>query len=236
MSNKWLDPALLLLTALTLLAGGIAQVAQKPDWAAMCWLSGSLVMAVVLLVEIVRRLARREAGVDLIALLSIGAALVFEQMLVAAVIALMLASGRTLEFFTAQRADRELRALVDRAPRFAWLQEPNDLRQIPVEQIQPGQTLLVRLGEVVPVDGRLLSPRQRWTSRRSAVSRCRSPAGKAMCCAVVSPMPARRSSCWRRRRRRRVLTPVSCGWPRRHGDRARLSCVWPTVTPCSSFR
>ena len=115
-------------------------------------------MAVVLLVEIVRRLARREAGVDLIAMLSIVAALVFEQTLVAAVIALMLASGRTLEFFTAQRADRELRALVDRAPRFAWLQEPNDLRQIPVEQIQPGQTLLVRLGEVVPVDGRLLSP------------------------------------------------------------------------------
>ena len=158
MFNKWLDPALLLLTTLSLLAGGIAQFAQRPEWAAMCWLSGSLVMALVLLVEIVRRLARREAGVDLIALLSIGAALVFEQMLVAAVIALMLASGRTLEFFTAQRAERELRALVDRAPRFAWLQELNDLRQIPVEQIQPGQTLLVRLGEVVPVDGRLLSP------------------------------------------------------------------------------
>lgn len=158
MLSKWLDPALLLLTTLTLLTGGIAHFAQKPDWAAICWASGSLVMALVLLVEIARRLARREAGVDLIALLSIGAALVFEQMLVAAVIALMLASGRTLEFFTKQRAERELRALIDRAPRFAWLQEPGDLRQIPVEQIQPGQTLLVRLGEVIPVDGRLLSP------------------------------------------------------------------------------
>lgn len=70
----------------------------------------------------------------------------------------MLASGRILEFFTKQRAERELRALVDRAPRFAWLQESGDLRQIPVEQIQPQQTLLVRLGEVIPVDGRLLSP------------------------------------------------------------------------------
>ena len=158
MLSKWLDPALLLLTSLTLLAGGVAHFAQKSDWAAICWASGSLVMALVLLVEITRRLARREAGVDLIALLSIGAALVFEQMLVAAVIALMLASGRTLEFFTKQRAERELRALVDRAPRFAWLQELGDLRQIPVEQIQPGQTLLVRLGEVIPVDGRLLSP------------------------------------------------------------------------------
>jgi cation transport ATPase len=119
MLNKWLDPVLLLLTALTLLAGGVAYVAQKPEWASMCWAAGSLVMSAVLLVEIVRRLARREAGVDLIALLSIAAALVFEQTLVAAVIALMLATGRTLEFFTRQRAERELRALIDRAPRFA---------------------------------------------------------------------------------------------------------------------
>ncbi|WP_454835608.1 heavy metal translocating P-type ATPase [Pseudomonas lini] len=157
MFSKWLDPALLLLTTLTLLAGAIAHFAQKSDWASIFWAAGSLVMALVLLVEIARRLARREAGVDLIALLSIAAALFFEQTLVAAVIALMLASGRILEFFTKQRAERELRALVDRAPRFAWLQESGDLRQIPVEQIQPQQTLLVRLGEVIPVDGRLLS-------------------------------------------------------------------------------
>lgn len=157
MLGKWLDPALLLLTTLTLLVGGIAQVVGKSDWASICWAAGSWVMALVLLVEIAGRLARREAGVDLIALLSIAAALFFEQTLVAAVIALMLASGRILEFFTKQRAERELRALVDWAPRFAWLQESGDLRQIPVEQIQPQQTLLVRLGEVVPVDGRLLS-------------------------------------------------------------------------------
>ncbi len=158
MYSKWQDPALLLLSALTLLAGGVAYFAQRPEWASMCWAAGSMVMALVLLVEIVRRLARREAGVDMIALLSITAALAFTQTLVAAVIALMLASGRTLEFYTSQRAERELRALIDRAPRFAWLQEEGGLREIPVEQIQPNQTLLVRLGEVVPVDGRLLSP------------------------------------------------------------------------------
>lgn len=158
MFRKWLDPILLLLTTLTLLIGGLAHVAQKPEWASVAWAAGSLLMAAVLLVEIAGRLARRETGVDLIALLSITAALFFEQTLVAAVVALMLATGRTLEFFTKQRAERELRALIDRAPRFAWLQEEGGLRQIPVEHIQPDQTLLVRLGEVVPVDGRLLSP------------------------------------------------------------------------------
>lgn len=158
MFGKWLNPLLLLFCVLTLLAGGVAYMAQKPGWASLGWAAGSLVMALVLLVEIAQRLARREAGVDLIALMSMVAALVLEQMLVAAVIALMLATGRTLEFFTRQRAERELRALIDRAPRFAWLQEQGGLRRIPVEQIQPQQTLLVRLGEVIPVDGRLLSP------------------------------------------------------------------------------
>ncbi len=147
MLDKWLDPVLLLLTALTLLAGAIAHVAQQPEWASICWAAGSLVMAGVLLVEILKRLSRGESGVDLIALLSITAALVFGQALVAALIALMLASGRILEFFTRQRAERELSALIDRAPRFAWVQEEDGLRKIPVEQVQPEQTLLVRLGK-----------------------------------------------------------------------------------------
>lgn len=158
MLDKWLDPVLLLLTALTLVAGAVAHVAQQPEWASIGWAAGSLVMAGVLLVEILKRLSRGEGGVDLIALLSITAALIFGQALVAALIALMLASGRILEFFTRQRAERELRALIDRAPRFAWVQEEGGLRKIPVEQVQPEQTLLVRLGEVIPVDGRLLSP------------------------------------------------------------------------------
>ncbi|XVN15631.1 heavy metal translocating P-type ATPase [Pseudomonas corrugata] len=158
MLDKWLDPVLLLLTALTLVAGAVAHVAQQPEWASIGWATGSLVMAGVLLVEILKRLSRGEGGVDLIALLSITAALIFGQALVAALIALMLASGRILEFFTRQRAERELSALIDRAPRFAWVQEEDGLRKIPVEQVQPEQTLLVRLGEVIPVDGRLLSP------------------------------------------------------------------------------
>lgn len=155
---RWREPALLLLTALGLLLGGLAYALGQPSLAAGCWTSGAVLMALLLGVEILQRLLRGETGVDLVALLAIGAALAFGQWLVAAVVALMLASGRTLEFYTSRRAERELRALVDRAPRFAWLEEGGDLRRVPIEQVRPGQVLLVRLGEVVPVDGRLLSP------------------------------------------------------------------------------
>ncbi|UBM27451.1 heavy metal translocating P-type ATPase [Pseudomonas sp. p1(2021b)] len=157
MSRWWRDLSLLLVSALALLAGGLVQAAQQPAWAALIWAVGSLVMALVLVVEIGRRLARREVGVDVIALVSILAALGLEQMLVGAVVALMLATGRALESLSRQHAERELRALIERAPRHAWIQEGSGLREVPVDDVQPGQTVLVRLGEVVPVDGCLQS-------------------------------------------------------------------------------
>ncbi|WP_371919585.1 heavy metal translocating P-type ATPase [Pseudomonas sp. BBP2017] len=156
--DKWHNPLLLAVCALTLLAGAAAYVAQRQQWALLSWAAGSYLMGAVLLMEIIQRLARKEAGVDLIALLSICAALVMEQMLVAAVVALMLATGRTLESLSKQYAERELRALIERAPRYASIQEADGLREVPVEQLKPGQTVLVRLGEVLPVDGRLQSP------------------------------------------------------------------------------
>lgn len=155
--SRWLDPVLLLITSLGLLLGGLAYALGRSDLAGIAWAAGSLLVTLVLCIEIVQRLCRGETGVDLIALIAIAAALGFEQWLVAAVVALMLSTGRTFEFYTSRRAERELRALVDRAPRYVWLEVAGDLRSVPIEEVRVGQVLMVRLGEVVPVDGRLLS-------------------------------------------------------------------------------
>lgn len=157
MAQRWLNSSLLLVCVLALLTGGLAYLAQQPAWAALAWATGGAFMALVLVVEMARRLARGEAGIDLIALLSIGAALILEQMLVAALVAFMLATGRALEAFSLRHAERELRALIQRAPQRAWVQEHDGLREVAVDQVQPGQTLLVRLGDIVPVDGQLKS-------------------------------------------------------------------------------
>lgn len=90
----------MLVWVLALLTGGLAYLAPQPAWATLAWATGGAVMALVLVVEMARRLARGEAGIDLIALLSIGAALVLEEMLVAALVAFMLATGRALEAFS----------------------------------------------------------------------------------------------------------------------------------------
>lgn len=103
--------------------------------------------------DIFEKIVRRQPGVDIIALLAVVAALALGEFLTAAVIGLMLATGRFLEEFAAGRAERELTSLVARAPRTAHRVLDGEVEVVDVEQIAPGDRILVKAGEVVPVDG-----------------------------------------------------------------------------------
>ena len=108
---------LLPLTVVGLVAGLLATAAGADELAWWCWTVPSLVVGTRLAVSIVRDLLRGEAGVDVIAVLAIGGALLFGESLAAAVIGVMLATGEWLERFAEGRAHRELSALISRAPR-----------------------------------------------------------------------------------------------------------------------
>jgi heavy metal translocating P-type ATPase len=137
-----------------LIAGIAAQLYGEPIWAARIWVFGSAPVLLAVLVGIGRAVFRREAGLDLIALLSIAGAMALDEYLTSAVIALMLASGRSLEDFAEARARREMSALLSRVPRIANRYDAgNNLVQIPLDSIKPGDRLLVRAGEAVPTDG-----------------------------------------------------------------------------------
>src|SRR5690606_953595 len=70
-----------------------------------------------------------------------------------------LSTGQGLESFAERRATRDLHALVAHAPRTARRRTAEgDVETIPLDQVHPGERLLVAPGEVVPVDGRLDDP------------------------------------------------------------------------------
>ena len=96
-------------------------------------------------------------GGDAIALLSMGGALALGQPLAGAVIALMYSGGNVLEDFAVGRAERDLRSLVDRAPRVAHRRLDHRIEDVPVANVAVGDTLLVRGGEIIPVDGVIAS-------------------------------------------------------------------------------
>jgi heavy metal translocating P-type ATPase len=70
----------------------------------------------------------------------------------------MFSGGAALEAVASRRARRELTALVQRAPKVAQLRVGDRLEEVPVERVQVGDVMLVRRGEVVPVDGTVVSP------------------------------------------------------------------------------
>jgi heavy metal translocating P-type ATPase len=96
---------------------------------------------------------RRRIGVDVIALLALVGALVVGEQFAGAVITVMLTTGRSLEGWAAGRAERELHALLQRAPKVAHRYVGEDLTDPPLDDVTTGDRLLVQPGEVVPVDG-----------------------------------------------------------------------------------
>jgi len=104
---------------------------------------------------VVVSLRRRQPGVDVLAVLALAGALAVGEYLAGAVVAVMLATGRVLEARASARAERELRALLDRAPRLVHRYEAGALTEPPLDAVVPGDLLLVRPGEVVPADGRI---------------------------------------------------------------------------------
>jgi heavy metal translocating P-type ATPase len=106
-----------------------------------------------LAVAIVRDVRAGRLGVDAIAFLSMTAALALGQLLAGAVVALMYSGGSVLEDVAVSRAERNLKSLVDRAPRVAHRRLDHGIEDVPVGSVSVGDRLLVRAGEVIPVDG-----------------------------------------------------------------------------------
>lgn len=158
LSDRTLRWALVILAASGLAGGGLGVVLRRPDLADWLWAAGTIPIVAALAFGIVKDLLRGRFGVDAVALISMGAALAFWQPLAGAVVALMYSSGAVLEEIAIARAERNLRALIDRAPRVAHRIDRVTTADIPIEQVRIGDRLSVLAGEVIPVDGIVRSP------------------------------------------------------------------------------
>ena len=134
-------------------AGGLLHLASEPQAGDAVWAVATAVVLVPLAWSVGKSLLRGDVGVDAIALVAMAAALVLGEYLAGAVVGLMLAGGNALEDYAAGRARRELSSLVARAPRIAHRRRGDLVEEVPVEQLLVGDRVVVRAGEVVPVDG-----------------------------------------------------------------------------------
>lgn len=148
---------LVLVAAVALLLAGQGQIAQQVG-------SSYALLVAFNAVGMVRDLLRGHWGVDVLAATAIVSTVAVDEYLAALVIVVMLTGGEALEDYAAGRANRELRALLERAPQQAHRLQPNAgntgdgaIEDVDVEDVVPGDRLLVRPAEVVPVDAELVS-------------------------------------------------------------------------------
>jgi heavy metal translocating P-type ATPase len=147
------ERALLPLAVGGLVLGAVAELGGRHELAVVAWTVPAALIAAWLALSILRNLLAGRAGVDLIALLAIVGAILFGELLAASVIGVMLATGEALERFAEGRAQRELTALVSRAPRLVHRHEDGAIVDRPIGEVQIGDRILVKPGEIVPVDG-----------------------------------------------------------------------------------
>lgn len=153
--NSFQIPLLILLGIILYLTLGTL----KLPTAALVIVLGTIILGSYRLVlDTIASLLKRQFALDYIAILAVAVSLVTREFLVGAVIALMLSSGETLEDFGAARARQSLTKLVDRIPRDVWLWKKNRAeKKVKLEKVTVGQEILIRKGEVIPLDGILLS-------------------------------------------------------------------------------
>jgi heavy metal translocating P-type ATPase len=156
-SDERLKTALLLVALAGLVSGLAFYFAGRAVVADTVWFVAVLPVLIALLVEILRSLMRGEVGLDIVAALSMTAALAFGETLAAAVVAVMYSGGTFLEIFAEGRARRDMHDLLSRVPRTATRHRNGGLEEAPLDKIEPGDRLLIRQGDIVPVDGSIAS-------------------------------------------------------------------------------
>lgn len=115
---------------------------------------GGLIGFVLSLILVIRAVRLGEFGSDVLALIAIAATAMTGEWIAASVISVMLATGRALERWAEGRARTQLESLLARAPQFAHVIDASgNPTDVALNQVTLGSHILVRSGEVVPLDG-----------------------------------------------------------------------------------
>ncbi|GAF36952.1 cadmium-translocating P-type ATPase [Lentilactobacillus farraginis DSM 18382 = JCM 14108] len=113
---------------------------------------GSLI-ALLMFIDMVQTLRSGKFGVDLLAITAVIATIVVGEYWAAMIVLLMLTGGDALEDYAANKANSELKSLIENSPTAAHLVSGDTIQDIKIDVVKIGDRLLVKPGEIIPVDG-----------------------------------------------------------------------------------
>jgi heavy metal translocating P-type ATPase len=133
---------------------GIFELAfHQKLWAEIIIDVAGAVMALSMLWEMIQTLKQGKWGVDLLAIIAVVSTMLVRQYWAALMILFMLTGGDSLEDYAASQAGKELQSLLDHSPRIAHKLVNGVVSDIKVEELHVGDTIVIKPGNQVPVDG-----------------------------------------------------------------------------------
>lgn len=155
----WLRYPIVTLTIVIGVVGGVLWVIGFDQVVRWGFAGFSVAIAAVEAWGMLKQLRRRQFGIDVLAIIAIIATVAVGEVIASMIIVLMVSGGKALEDYAQGRAQRELTALLEREPQTAHRLRPGttEIEEIAATDVRIGDAVLVRSGEVVPIDGDLQS-------------------------------------------------------------------------------
>jgi len=130
---------------------------NEPEWSDWIWYATLVCCGAPIVYRTLYGIFHGKFASDIVAMLAIFTAIFLNQAFAGAVVVLMQSGGESIEAFGMRRATSSLTALLKRAPRTARRKLDNKMEEINVQSVKIGDILIVRPGDLVPVDGTIVA-------------------------------------------------------------------------------
>ena len=148
---------LMIASAAGIIAGLASSAAGSPRAAAVCFALSAIAGGVFPARRAAIAIRSRTLDINTLMVIAVIGALLLGEWLEAASVVFLFAVAQWLEVRTLERARQAIRALIDLSPREAIVKIGDTERTVAVDEIRPGDEILVRPGGKVPLDGVILS-------------------------------------------------------------------------------
>ena len=141
-----------------LVLGTVEQfVVGSPDSAKWVWYGTLVLGGVPVAAKTLSGMVKRKFAADVVATLAIVTAILTDEAFAGVIIVMMQTGGEAIDDYGFRRASSSLEELIARAPRLARRRNKDTLVEVKVEEVKIGDTLVVRPGDLIPVDGSVRS-------------------------------------------------------------------------------
>lgn len=145
------------ITGLLLALAFVLNIADMPLYMNYVLIASSLFAGYFIAVKAFQALRFRAFSIELLVTIAVIGALIIGEYVESAAVTFLFVFGAYLESRTLEKTRSSLRDLIDQTPTEATVIRPEGHVKVPVEEVVKGDRILVRSGEKVAVDGKIVS-------------------------------------------------------------------------------